>query len=71
MSEQYKLPGWIQAVCAVVCLAILLAKELLPRDAWIPGATVAFLLGPALILSYNKRKTGLYLPKSKKSPKGP
>ena len=66
-SGTYRLPLWIQRILLLVSLALIVAKVLLPEHVWGPIAVTGFALTAGFVAAYNKRKTGRYLPNTKRT----
>ena len=63
----YRLPVWIQRTVLLVSVTLIAVKVLLPEDIWGPIAVTAFALTAGFVAAYNKRKTGRYLPNTKRT----
>jgi len=51
----------------LISLALIVAKVLLPEHVWGPIAVTGFALTAGFVAAYNKRKTGRYLPNTKRT----
>jgi hypothetical protein len=67
VEQKYRLPVWIQALWVIVLTPLLVLRFLLNTEVWGTIAVAAFAVLSFVTLGYNKIKTGVWLPGSKKS----